>query len=190
LKWTSTRGDGAHGYLYSLNSQALNLSQFISKTQQGSLERIIISIILHLTLTLKMLATDLLQDFVSSDPVRRLQPGYDVNRHQQRGQDNIDDGAASPEEEHVQNNVIWIYIAGMVVILFVVFGSFRLVQNYIISTGSDEFAIDHTVPQKPRKSTLDERKQAILELFETSQVTMVSKDHILVSGIRIRNLRQ
>jgi hypothetical protein len=47
------------------------------------------------------------------------------------------------------------------------------------------------VPELPKKSTLAERKRAILELFETSEVTMVSHDQTWIAkGIRINNPRK
>ena len=78
-------------------------------------------------------------------------------------------------------NVIGIYIVGFVMIVIVTIACFRMVRicisrRRVTVMDPSDLPEDKTV-HKTSKSTLAKRKQAILELFETSQVTMVSNNH-------------
>ena len=76
-----------------------------------------------------------------------------------------------------------IYIFGVLLIFVIaVVVWFRMFKSCCASKGSDnvvnvpELPDYKTVYQTP-ESTLAKRKEAILDLFETEQVTMVSNDH-------------
>ena len=130
-----------------------------------------------------MVATDLLNDFVFADPLRRLQ--------NTRSNNTFTSGAASSEGA---SNGIGIYLAGLVMVFIVAFASIGMAKE-LLSTGSENVVDapelsteDNPLQKTPRKSTLAERKQAILELFKMSQVTMVSNDNTMIAGQHKRNL--
>jgi hypothetical protein len=119
-----------------------------------------------------MLANDLMRDLAFSDPVRRLQKAHS----------NTTDGFAISASYETDFHVIGIYIVGIVMILIVAVACCRIVGTYmarrrITAIDASELPDDKTV-NKPAESTLARRKQAILELFETSQVTMVSTNEV------------
>ena len=115
--------------------------------------------------TLKMLATILLKELAFSDSVRRLQ---------QTGDHDTTYSAASSESDSNRGG-IYISIVGLAIIVVSVaiscFAMIRILNNVDDLELLDDKSV-HTTP----KSTLAERKQAILDIFETSQVTMVSND--------------
>jgi hypothetical protein len=126
-----------------------------------------------------MIINNLMKDMAFSDPVRSLQ----------RTSSNAPENAAGPEERDF--NVTGIYIVGFVTLVIVVVAGFRMVQkSFFRESGNvvdaSEFPEDKAV-EREAKSTLAKRKQAILELFKTAQVTMVSNIHTV---IRISNFRK
>ena len=117
-----------------------------------------------------MIDTDFLKDFAFSDPVRRL--------HQTSDNNTISDAASY---EHAPN-VIGIYLTGVIMVVIVAVACFRIVR-VLLSAGSVDEVDAPELPsdnKEQRKSTLAQRKRAILEIFETSQVTMVSNDPMMM----------
>jgi hypothetical protein len=113
-----------------------------------------------------MLSKDLLKDWAFPDAVRRLQQ-------------TSDDTTSGDGHDF---SVLGLYISGVVLIFVIaVIGWFKMFR---ICCASKESVDDVNTPElseekavtKTPKSTLAERKQAILKLFETLQVTMVSND--------------
>jgi hypothetical protein len=109
------------------------------------------------------------EDLAFWDQVRRLQQGCTGN-------------TAGSAGSQTGFNVIGTFLIGLVMIIMVVTGIAKLVRHGL-STRRVNAVNSPELPQHDEKlpnipnSTLDKRKQAILELFETSQVTMVSNDN-------------
>jgi hypothetical protein len=88
-----------------------------------------------------------------------------------------------------------LYMLSFVMTFIVAIGCFRMVQIHYLSTPGQRVNAMNAPAELPtdnnnklceiQMSTLAERRQAILALFETSQVTMVSKEHtVTVAGAR------
>jgi hypothetical protein len=110
-----------------------------------------------------------LKDLAFWDQLRRLQQGCTGN-------------IAGSTGSATGFNVIGTYLIGFVIITLTITGIVKLVRHGLSTRRVN--AVD--VPELPQhdekrpkipKSTLAKRKQTILELFETSQVTMVSNDN-------------
>lgn len=88
--------------------------------------------------------------------------------------DNTEAGAGSKSNLGAS----WIYIVGLLVMLVMVaISCFRMVRSLKRNhVDAPDLPSDIKVPKTQRKSTLAKHKQAVLEHFETSQVTMVSND--------------
>jgi hypothetical protein len=116
-----------------------------------------------------MIASDLLNDLASSDPGRLLQQTLLPTSNN-----------STYESDYVLNGISGIWFFG-VQILVVISG---FVCIYFSCRSSRVDALVSTQhPQKQRErsmSTHDQRSQAILEQFETSQVTMVSNENTLM----------
>jgi hypothetical protein len=116
------------------------------------------------------------------DQVRRLQQGCTGDKNSRAGSAGSQNGF----------NVIGTYLIGLVMIIITVTGIVKHVRNILATRRVNAVDTpelpqhDEKLPKIP-KSTLAKRKQAILELFETSQVTMVSNDKtaMAISHIRI-----
>lgn len=124
----------------------------------------------------KMQLNDPVQDLAFSDPVRRLQRATGGN---------TTDTFTYPEEH--DSNVVCLYIAGIVMVAIVAVACYRLARK-MMSTASGNIVDtivdtpelpDDKKEERTAKSTLAKRKQTILDLFETSEVTMVSNDIIM-----------
>jgi hypothetical protein len=115
-----------------------------------------------------MTAHYLLKDLAFLEPVRRLQRTRQPPR----------DDSSRYSDSDGEFNVIGVYVIGIVMIAIVAIGCFRMVRicvsrRRVNVMDATELPDDKSVHKIP-KSTLAKRKQDILELFETSQVTMVS----------------
>jgi hypothetical protein len=114
-----------------------------------------------------MIGSELLNDSAFSDPGRLLQQTQQpTSSNSTYESGNVYDAATG----------IWFFA----IQIFLVFCGF--VCMYLSCRSS---RVDAPVSQKSRKrsrSTFDQRKQAILEQFETSQVTMVSNEETLMLG--------
>jgi hypothetical protein len=115
-----------------------------------------------------MTAHYLLKDLAFLEPVRRLQ----------RTRQHPRDDSSRYSDSDGEFNVIGVYVIGIVMIAIVAIGCFRMVRicvsrRRVNVMDATELPDDKSVHKIP-KSTLAKRKQDILELFETSQVTMVS----------------
>jgi hypothetical protein len=137
-----------------------------------------------------MLVNDLLKDLAFPDAVRhlQLQPTARDSSTVAGTPDNTTEAGSGSGS----NNLVGIYILGLVMILVLVRIAWIVVPTRRANT-TDASELpssdDKTLGKKP-KSTLAQRKQAILELFETSQVTMVSNDTVMTRPIRISNSRK
>jgi hypothetical protein len=130
-----------------------------------------------------MVGHDLLKDLAFWDQVRRLErPGH-----------NITAGTAdSGDEFDILGGVCFL---GISIILMGIFCRFRTVRRSCCRVNARD---DPELPQhgdklpNKAKSAHTKRQQAILELFETSQVTMVSNDNtaMAMGHIRISNSRK
>jgi hypothetical protein len=114
-----------------------------------------------------MLSYDLVKDLAFSDPVRRLQRG--ASR----------DSSSSSESGFHQDNMIYI-LFWLVMIFLVAVACFRIhrtsmARRRLTAMAASELPENKTV-STTTKSTLSKRRQAMLELFKTAQVTMVSSD--------------
>jgi hypothetical protein len=119
----------------------------------------------------KMFTNALFKVSAFSDPVRRLQ---------RMSGDTTTSTSTSTTSSRNGFNVVGIFVVGFVIIVMVAIGIFRIYRSSRVSstgredvTGAPELPDDKSVHRAP-KLTIAKRKQAILELFETSQVTMVS----------------
>jgi hypothetical protein len=118
-----------------------------------------------------MFATDLVNESVLSYPVRRLQQ---------------------------TTSYVFIYLGMYLSCLVMVFGLIIVIIRSFSTPGSvaaldttTEFPTDNnTLHKTSRMSTLAERKQAILELFESAQVTMVSNDYTLIGRRHFIDIRK
>jgi hypothetical protein len=120
----------------------------------------------HSVSLLKMIANELTKDMAFSDLERMLQ------------QTTSDNSTNSPESEKF--NVTGALLFVVLMLVLTIFGILRM----------RDLPGDEAV-HKTAKSTLAERKRAILELFKTSEVTMVSHDQTgIAKGIRISNSRE
>jgi hypothetical protein len=116
-----------------------------------------------------MIGADLLNDLASSDPGRLLQQTLLPTSNN-----------STFESEDVLNGVSRIWFFGVQIL--VVISGFVCIYFSCRSSRVDALvSTQHAQKQRegPR-STLDQRKQAILEQFETSQVTMVSNEDTLM----------
>jgi hypothetical protein len=128
-----------------------------------------------------MMANYLLKDLVFSNPVRRVLVRSSENRTGCRigcrtASSDGSDGSGAPF------NVIVIYIVVFVISVLVAIGCIRMIlttRSTVNATDAPGLLDDKSVHKTP-KTTIEKRKQAILELFETSQVTMVSNDNKLM----------
>jgi hypothetical protein len=118
-----------------------------------------------------MIATAFLKDWTFPDTVRRL--------HIKGDEDSF-------------FNVMGIYIFGVVLIFIIAVIVWLKMFHICCASKGNENVVD-VLPELPDdkavyktpESTLAKRKQAILELFETEQVTMVSNDNtVMAKGIR------
>jgi hypothetical protein len=103
------------------------------------------------------------KDLAFSDPVRHLQ----------RTSDNTTTSSGS------DRYFVGIYIVGLAMIVMVAIWCVKTIRSCVClrrvnAIDAPELPPDKSV-HKLTKSTLAKRKQAILELFKTSQVTMVSR---------------
>jgi hypothetical protein len=113
-----------------------------------------------------MVANELIKDMGISDMGRLLQ------------QTTSENSTNSPESEKF--NVTGALLFVVLMLVLTIFGIRRM----------RDLPGDEAV-HKTAKSTLAERKRAILELFETSEVTMVSHDQTgIAKGIRISHSRE
>jgi hypothetical protein len=126
-----------------------------NKKARQSFERLFS--IMPLTI-LKMLANKVMNDSGFSDLGRLLQ---------QTASDNTT--AGSEREEH---NVAGVYLFGFIMLVIAIFACIRRRENVV---DVPELPGDKTVHKTP-KSTFAQRKRDMLDLFETSEVTMVSHD--------------
>jgi hypothetical protein len=122
----------------------------------------------------------LLKDLAVSNPVMRML----------RSSENITGSReASSDGSRDDFNVIRMYIVGFVVTVLVAIGCIRLVyiclstRRTVNATDAPELLDDDNSVHKTPTTTIAKRKQAILELFETSQVTMVSNDNKLLGTL-------
>jgi hypothetical protein len=112
---------------------------------------------------LKMLSYDLVKDLAFSDPVRHLQ---------RASRDASAESTGSESNFHVNK----IYIVGIAMIVIVAVVCFRyMTRRRLTAMAASELPENKTV-STTTKSTLSKRRQAMLELFKTAQVTMVSSD--------------
>jgi hypothetical protein len=119
-----------------------------------------------------MLAADIVKHWVFSDTDRRLQQ--------------TSNDATSGSAFSTIFIVMGMSMSGFVIICIVAIKCCRILVEIrslsttersgtaMDATTTPEFSTDNTLHKTPRKSSLAERKQAILELFESAQVTMVS----------------
>jgi hypothetical protein len=116
-----------------------------------------------------MIAADLLSDLASSHPGRLLQQTLLPTSHN-----------STYESDYILNDVSGIWFFG--VQIFMVFSGFVCIYLSCRSSRVDApVSTQHAQKQREgSRSTLDQRKQAILEQFETSQVTMVSNKETLM----------
>jgi hypothetical protein len=116
-----------------------------------------------------MIGADLLNDLASSDPGRLLQQTLLPTSNN-----------STFESEDVLNGVSRIWFFGVQIL--VVISGFVCIYFSCRSSRVDALvSTQHAQKQRERsRSTLDQRKQAILEQFETSQVTMVSNEDTLM----------
>ena len=103
-----------------------------------------------------MLSVDLLKEWALSDPARRLQQ-------------------TSREDEPLPDAyVIMMWIVGIVIIdIVLAYGCFRIFMCPMCARAR-QLPSNNRAYKTQRKSTLAERKLAILDLFEKSHVSMVS----------------
>ena len=106
----------------------------------------------------KMLALSLLKDLAFSDPAKRLKQTCDNNNNNPSSGSDSDYAASG------------ICLIGIIMAFLLFCGFLNMYRNFCESTRTRANA------NLRIKSTLAERKQAILELFKTSQVTMVSSN--------------
>jgi hypothetical protein len=116
-----------------------------------------------------MIAADLLNVLASSDPGRLLQQTLLPTSNN-----------STYESEKVFKGPSGIWFFG--VQIFMVFSGFVCIYLSCRSSRVDApVSTQHVMKQREgSRSTLDQRKQAILEQFETSQVTMVSNKETLM----------
>jgi predicted metalloprotease len=138
-----------------------------------------------------MLVNDLLKNMAFPDPRRHLQLQPTRGFSTEAGtSDSTEKGSESG------SNFVGIYILGLgmiFVLVMIVFWILAVAARRANTTDvMDTPALpesDKTMGKNP-KSTLAQRQQAILELFETSQVTMVSNDTVMPARHQNKQFRQ
>jgi hypothetical protein len=136
-----------------------------------------------------MLVNDLLKDLAFPDPGRHLQRQPTIGSSTVAG---TPDSAEAESGSGGSNNLVGIYILGLVMILVLVRIAWIVVPTRranTMDTPESPSSDDKILGKKPM-STLAQRKQAILELFETSQVTMVSNDTVMPARHQNKQFRQ
>jgi hypothetical protein len=129
-----------------------------------------------------MIVNCLLKDLAFSNPARRMQRSSENRTGCRTGC-----RTASSDGSGNDFNIIGIYIVGVVVTVLAAIGCIRMVyvclstRRTLNATDAPELLDDKSVHKTP-KTTIAKRKQAILELFETTQVTMVSNDNNLMGS--------
>jgi heme/copper-type cytochrome/quinol oxidase subunit 3 len=116
-----------------------------------------------------MIAADLWNDLASSDSGRLLQQTLQPTSN-----------TSTYESEKVFHGVSGMWFFGVQILM--VFSGFVCIYLSCRSSSVDApVSTQHAQKQRKRSiSTFDQRKQAILEQFETSQVTMVSNEDTLM----------
>jgi hypothetical protein len=132
-----------------------------------------------------MLATGLMQDLSFSDLGRLLQ--QTTTTHDTTLVDGSDEEI---EEGRDEDSVFAVYLFGFIMVVIMTIGCYkwRINASHVPELPSENKPVRNTT-----KSTLAERKQAIIELFDTSDVTMVSVHDAHCwcwQGIRISHSRK
>jgi hypothetical protein len=124
-----------------------------------------------------MLVNDLLKELAFPDPERLLEQTSDYSTASPTIANTSTAGSAVTPLNIIALYFVW---SGLMLLLFIWCGITLRgvgVSRPLLDARSDAPELNHdkSVIKTP-KSTLAQRKQTILELFETSQVTMVSND--------------